>query len=146
MSTTGSAPRERLADLEDAVERRAGAQRGGAGGVDHRAVGERVGVRDAELDEVGAVVGVGLADPQRGRHVGEAAHEVRHQRGAAAAQRRRPAAMRSWPVCGDRRDAVAGGLAGSHSSCAMTSARSLSPRPDRQTRSSVEPSPSSCSA
>ena len=32
------------------------------GGVDHGAVGERVGVRDPELDEVGAVVGAGEAD------------------------------------------------------------------------------------
>ena len=57
------------------------------GGVDHRPVGERVGVRDAELDEVGAVGGVGLADRQRRREVREAAHDVGHQRGAAAAQR-----------------------------------------------------------
>ena len=62
MSTTGTRARERLADLEHAVERRARAQRGGARRVDHRAVGERVGERHAELDEVRAAVGVRLAD------------------------------------------------------------------------------------
>ena len=96
-------------------------------GVDDRPVGERVGERDAELHEVGAAVGVGLADRHRGRQVGEAAHQVGHQRGAPA-------------VAGEGgRDAVGpdGGHAGARSIAASASARSLSPRPDRQITSTV---------
>ena len=47
--------------------RRAGRERRGAGGVDHRAVGERVRERHAELDQVGAALRVGLADRARAR-------------------------------------------------------------------------------
>ncbi len=54
-----------------------------AGGVDHRTVGERVGERHPELDQVGARLHVGEADALRGREVRETAHHVGHQRGAA---------------------------------------------------------------
>ena len=52
---------QRPPDGEDLVRRRPGAQRGRPRGVDDRAVGQRVAEREAELDEVGAAVGVGLA-------------------------------------------------------------------------------------
>ena len=42
---------------------------------DHRAVGERVGERDPQLDEVGAGVRVGQTDRLRRREVREAARE-----------------------------------------------------------------------
>ena len=126
-STTGTTSASAAADVEHAGTRRAGGQRGGAGGVDHRAVGERVGERHAELDQVGA------GAPRRPRRspasaseVGEAAHQVGHQR------------ARAWPCRergGDascRRPAAARSRRGS-----STSARSLSPRPERQTRSSA---------
>src|SRR4051794_23156083 len=68
------------ADLQDAGDRRARPQRHGARGVDDRPVGQRVGERYAELDEVGAAVGVGVADGQRALQRREAAHEVGHER------------------------------------------------------------------
>ena len=71
--------RQPAGQLEHRVDGRARLERGGAGGVDDGAVGERVGERHPELDEVGAAVGVGLADAQRRLEVGKPAHEVRHQ-------------------------------------------------------------------
>ena len=60
-----------------------GTQRLGPRRVDHGAVGQRIGERDAELDEVGAAVDVGLADPQRLLDRREAAHQVGHEGRAA---------------------------------------------------------------
>ena len=65
MSTTGTRSASARADLEHAVEVAPARSARVAGGVDHRAVGQRVGERHAELDEVGAGVGVGLADRAR---------------------------------------------------------------------------------
>ena len=71
------------------------------GAADHRAVGERVGEREAELDEVGAALDGRLGQLRRLRP----GHQVDRERLA-------------------------------HSSRARTSARSLSPRPERQTTTS----------
>ena len=117
--------RERLPDLQDAVHGGAGRERLGPGRVDHRAVRERVGERHAQLDEVGAGLGVGLADRARRREVGEAAHQVRHQRRAACPDAANAAAIVSCPA------------ATAHAGRSSTSARSLSPRPERQTSSSA---------
>ena len=74
-----------------------------------------------------------LADPQRVLERGEAAHHIGHQRRALAV-RANASAMRS----------IAARLRRcSRPAPASTSARSLSPRPDRQTRSS---SPSCCAS
>ena len=98
--------------------------------------------RHAELDHVGAVVGVGDRDPHRGLDVGEAAHQVRHQRGAPA----RAKAARSAAPPGERapgraspseRALWASFAAHASPSLSSASARSLSPRPDRQIRSTV---------
>ena len=109
--------------------RRPGAQRRGAGGVDHRAVGERVRERDAELDQVGAGVGVGEADP-RARSRGPGSRPSGTASAPPGARWRgrtrtppRSARSRSRRVI-------------SRASWSSASARSLSPRPDRQTRSS----------
>ena len=86
---------ERLGDVEHGVDRRPAASARGAGGVDHRAVGERVGERHAELDEVGAVRRRRPRPRRReAAHVREAAHQVGHQRRALArgGERRRDAA------------------------------------------------------
>ena len=69
----------------------------GAGGMDHRAVGERVRVGHAELDHVGAGVDAGLADTDRLLERREAAHHVGHQRGALAVAAK-AAARRCTPV------------------------------------------------
>ena len=79
----------------------------------------------AELDEVGAAVGVGLADRPRRVEVGEAAHQVGHQRRVPVRGRERG------------RDPLDAGAHAS-SSAASASARSLSPRPERQIRSSSD--------
>ena len=116
--------RERPPELEHGRHRGARRERLRARRVDHRAVRQRVGERHAELDEVGAAVGVGLADRPRRLEVGEAAHQVRHQRGAPVGRRERR---------GDALDARA-----HRSSAESASARSLSPRPERQIRSSSD--------
>ena len=54
MTTTGTCSAIERADLEHRVDGRAGPQRGGPRGVDHGPVGERVGERNAELDQIGA--------------------------------------------------------------------------------------------
>ena len=86
-----------------------------AGGVDHRAVGERVGVRDPELDQVGAGVGVGVGD--RGR--GPASGKPPIMYGISAA---RPSVLRGGERGGD--------AAQPSPRRSTTSARSLSPRPE----------------
>ena len=113
-------------DLEHAREVGPGGERRGAGGVDHRAVGERVRVGHAELDHVGARLHAGLADPQRLLERRKAAHHVGHQRRALAAVGERARRCARCPSA-RRRSRVA---------LASTSARSLSPRPERHTRSS----------
>jgi hypothetical protein len=57
--------------LQHAVQRRARRKRGGVRGVDHRAVGQRVRERHAELDQVGAGLGVRLADRPGGLRSGK---------------------------------------------------------------------------
>ena len=74
---------DRLADLQRGPQRRPLGQRLGGGGVDRGTVGERVGERHAELDQVGARVDVGARDRQPRIAVGEPGHHVRHQRRAA---------------------------------------------------------------
>ena len=76
---------ERRHELEHARKRGARRQRARAGALDHRAVGERIREGNAQLDEVGAGVGVRPCDAQRRPGVGEAAHHVGHQRGPALA-------------------------------------------------------------
>ena len=66
------------------MQGRARRERRGGGRVDDGTVGQRVRERHAELHQVGAGFGVGRADRDRGLDVGEAAHQVGHQRGAAA--------------------------------------------------------------
>ena len=64
MTITGTrsrSPRRRRARRGTVAPARSAAV---AGGVDHRAVGERVGERHAELDQVGAGLGVGEPDPR----------------------------------------------------------------------------------
>ena len=102
MSTTGTRSASARADLEHAGSvAPAASARVPAAWID-RPVGERVGERHAELDEVGAAVRAGLADAPRGLEVGEAAHQVGHQRRAPAAppRRRRRSARRrcSTPI------------------------------------------------
>ena len=93
-----------------------------AGGVDDRAVGERVGERDAELDQVGAAVGVRLADrARRPRASGS------RPSGTASARPRRRGAARS--AC--RALALERRSSRRRRSFASTSARSLSPRPEQ---------------
>ncbi len=58
---------ERPPDVEHVVQRRARRERLGAGGVDDGAVGQRVRVGHAQLDEVGAGLRVRLADRARAR-------------------------------------------------------------------------------
>ncbi len=125
-TTTGHELGEVAHDVEDAGRGGAGGQRLGAGVVDDRAVGERVGVRDADLQQVRAVLHAGGADRARGVDVREAAHQVRHQRRLVAVRGR------------DRGERPARGCAVRRRHCASTSARSLSPRPLRQTRSSSD--------
>ena len=123
MRITGTRSASDAPDLDHRRNGGARRERLRAGRVDHRAVGERVGERHAELDEVGPAVGVGLADGQRALDVGEAAHQVRHQGGT--------------PVGGgERRRDPLEPRAHRASSADSASARSLSPRPDRQIRSS----------
>ena len=89
MSTTGTRSASARAELE---HRRHGGARPPAPacrGVDHRAVGERVGERHAELDEVGAAVGVGLADRARRAPRSGSRPSGRHQRRAAVGGRER---------------------------------------------------------
>jgi len=89
-----------------------------------------------ELDEVRAGVRVRLADPPGALECREAAHEVRHERGRLAAAgegRRDPLGSGDHRVRGSAHPSSPAAR-----SLASTSARSLSPRPDRQTRSSVE--------
>jgi hypothetical protein len=52
--------------------------------MDHWTVGERIGERDAELDEIRAGIRVGEADLGRGGQIGEAAHQVGHQGGSTS--------------------------------------------------------------
>ena len=96
----------------------------------------------AELDQVGPGLRVRGRDGHRGLDVREAGHQVRHQRRAARARPRRPrrsCRFRS-PSCAAG-DAASGlvPLLGvmSAPSLSSASARSLSPRPDRQIRSTV---------
>src|SRR3954471_18214052 len=108
------APAASARALDAAAARPPPRERARAGRLDDRPVGERVGEGHAELDEVGATVGVRLPDRARGPDVREAAHEVRHQRGALAGARE------GGPDPVDARV---------HER-ARTSARSLSPRPE----------------
>ena len=82
MSTTGTRSAIRRPASITAGSVVPGGERARAGGLDDRAVGERVRERHAELDEVGARVRAGLADADRPLDVGEAAHQVGHQRRA----------------------------------------------------------------
>ena len=63
--------------------RLAGIERAQSGRLHRRPVRHRIGERHAELDHVGARSGQRLDDRERGRLVGIARHQERHQRGAA---------------------------------------------------------------
>ena len=117
-----------LAHRQHAGERRPRPQGHRARGVDDGPVGERVREGNAELDQVGAPVRVGEADLAGGVERREPAHQVRHERRAAG---------RLGERLGDARADL------SRPPRASTSARSLSPRPERHTRSMVDPPPSS---
>ena len=94
--------RARVRDALEALGRAHAAREGALGGaLDRRALGERVGERDAELDDVGAALDRGLGELRRLRLADEVDDEL--------------VVIRS---------------------CAITSARSLSPRPERQTTTS----------
>ena len=131
-----NARRERPRHLQHARQARAGRERSGASLVDHGAVCQRVGVGHPQLEHVRPRLHARLPDLHRLRQRRKAAHQVGHQRGALAVSRERlrdPLDPRRLPpACA--RWGVMGGRGSAHR--ASTSARSLSPRPDRQTRSS----------
>ena len=110
--------REPLAHAEHPVRSGARGQRGRARGMDHRPVGERIGERDPELEQIGPGVGRGEPGGDRFLEARKATHQVRHESGAL-------------PVRAE-------GLGDAHASDS-TSARSLSPRPDSVTRLSPGP-------
>ncbi len=112
------------ADVQDVVRGHARVQRLRAGRVDHRAVGQRVGEGHAQLDQVGPGVGGGGAAGLGLLDVRVAAHQVGHQRRAAA---------RAGEGGGQALDP---GLGRRAHSWASTSARSLSPRPESTSTSS----------
>ena len=121
---------DRAADLQRRRKRRPRLQRRRRRRVDRRPVGQRIGEGNAELDQVGAGIGVGLGDRQRRLPVGKAGHHVGHQG--------RPAlVLGSVEGRRDPRSPGSGDL--SHPVCATTSARSLSPRPERQRTSKPSP-------
>ena len=104
----------------------------GGRGVDHRAVGERVAERHAELDQVGAGLGVGGRDrAPRSRRPGS------RPSGTASAPRARARPAKAAAIRVRRRSPCAS----CQPSLSSASARSLSPRPDRQIRSIVSPRP-----
>ena len=130
ISTTGTRGATASQIAQHVVDARPARERARGGGLDHGPVGDRVGERHAELDQVGAAVDVRLRDRERrrrrpgsrpsGRASAPRACRCRRTRRRSAAA---PVTVASVLIARPRRS--------------MTSARSLSPRPDRQTRSIV---------
>ena len=111
------------ARVEHGADRGAGGERARRRRVDHRTVGQRVAERHAELDEVGARRRRRRADRPEVSTSGKP--PIRYGISAARPGAANAAAMRAAPSSRHAR------------ALASTSARSLSPRPDRHTRSSV---------
>ncbi len=106
--------------LEDADQRRAAGQRALSGALDDGAVGERIGERHAQLDDVGATT-LGLHhQPARGLQRGVAGGEIGDQRSLV-------------PRAQPRERLVQAAHGALRPSALATTWTSLSPRPERPT-------------
>src|SRR5207237_4227789 len=113
-----------------------------AGALDHGAVGDRIGERHAQLDDVGAGALGGRHQPARLGQRGIAGREVRHQRALAARAQPRERRLQPWSGCrtlGESRGWPGRGTSRlrphptAFPRALATTWTSLSPRPERPT-------------